>query len=81
MTTEELLLTKWQTLDSDKQAQVLAFIDSLSQSKQPSKSTSNLGKKLRAIRQEIIDSGVHLLTAEEVEKEKAERRGGFQEDN
>ncbi len=81
MTTEELLLTKWQTLDSDKQAKVLAFIDSLSQSKQPSKSTSNLGKKLRAIRQEIIDSGVHLLTAEEVEKEKAERRGGFQEDN
>ena len=46
-----------------------------------SKSTSSLGKKLRAIRQEIIASGIPLLTAEEVDKEKAERRGGYQENN
>ena len=80
MTTEHLL-NKWQTLEPDEQAKVLAFIDSISQQKKLSKSTSSLGKKLRAIRQEIIASGVPLLTAEEVEKEKAERRGGYQENN
>ncbi len=80
MTTEQLL-NKWQTLEPDEQAKVLAFIDSISQKKKLSKSTSSLGKKLRAIRQEIIADGVTLLTAEEVEKEKAERRGGYQENN
>jgi hypothetical protein len=35
-----------------------------------------LGQKLRKIRQEIIDSGMPLLTADEADKEKAERRGG-----
>ena len=80
MTTEQLL-NKWQTLEPDEQAKVLAFIDSLSQTKKLSKSTSSLGKKLRAIRQEIIASGVSLFTVEEVEKEKAERRGGYQENN
>ena len=80
MTTEQLL-NKWQTLEPDEQAKVLAFIDSISRQKKPSKSTSSLGKKLRAIRQEIIADGIPLLTAEEVEKEKAERRGGYQENN
>lgn len=80
MTTEQLL-NKWQNLEPDEQAKVLAFIDSISQQKKLSKSTSSLGKKLRAIRQEIIASGVPLFTAEEVEKEKAERRGGYQENN
>ncbi|MGK7871808.1 MAG: hypothetical protein AB4426_00300 [Xenococcaceae cyanobacterium] len=75
------LLNKWQTLDPDEQAKVLAFIDSISQQKKLNKSPYSLGKKLRAIRQEIIASGVPLLTAEEVEKEKAERRGGYQENN
>ncbi len=80
MTTEQLL-NKWQNLEPDEQAKVLAFIDSLSLQKKLSKSTSSLGKKLRAIRQEIIASGVPLLTAKEVEKEKAERRGGYQENS
>ena len=73
----EQLLNKWQNLESDEQAKVLDFINSISQQKTTSKSTSNLGKKLRTIRQEIINSGVDLLTAEQVEQEKAERRGGF----
>jgi len=80
MTTEQLLLNKWQKLEPDKQEQVLAFIDSISETKEQPK-TSILGQKLRAIRQEIIDSGIALLTAEEVEKEKAQRRGGYQGDN
>ena len=80
MTTEELL-NKWQTLEPDEQAKVLAFMNSISQQKKSSKTTSDLGKKLRAIRQEIIASGVDLLTAVEVEKEKAARRGGYQENN
>jgi hypothetical protein len=39
-----------------------------------------LGQKLGKIRQEIIDSGMPLLTAEEVDKEKAECRGRYGED-
>ncbi len=81
MKTEQLLLDKWHNLAPDKQTKVLTFIDSISEQKEPNHSTSNLGKKLRVIRQEIIDSGVPLLTAEEVEKEKAQRRGGYQGDN
>ena len=65
MTTEQLL-NQWQTLEPDEQAKVLAFIDSISQQKKLSKSTSHLGKKLREIRQEIIASGIPLLTAEDV---------------
>ena len=80
MTTEQLL-NKWQTLEPDEQAKVLAFIYAISQHKRSRESTSNLVKKLRAIRQEIIASGIPLLMAEEVEKEKAERRGGYQENN
>jgi len=76
MTTQQLL-DKWQALDIEEREKVLAFIDSLYRQKQPRKSTSELGKKLRKIRQEIIDSGVSLLTAEEVEIEKTERRGGY----
>ncbi|ELS05501.1 hypothetical protein Xen7305DRAFT_00052470 [Xenococcus sp. PCC 7305] len=76
MTTEQLL-NQWQTLDPDEQAKVLAFIDSLLQRK----NQFNLGEKLREIRQEIIASGIPLLTSEEVEKEKAARRGGYRENS
>jgi cell division FtsZ-interacting protein ZapD len=76
MNTEQML-NKWQSLNADEQEKVLAFIDSLESQKQQLKSDSKLGKKLRQIRQEIIDSGLPLLTAEEADREKAERRGGF----
>lgn len=79
MTTEQLL-DKWQALDPDEQEKVLAFMDTLYRQKQARKSASNLGKKLRKIRQEIIDSGITLLTAEEADLEKAERRGGYGDD-
>jgi hypothetical protein len=46
-----------------------------------SKPISILGQKLRQIRQEIVDSGIPLLNAEQVEREKAERRGGYQGDD
>jgi hypothetical protein len=36
---------------------------------------SELGTELRAIRQKIVESGLPLLTEEEIEKEVAERRG------
>ncbi|MBD2295044.1 hypothetical protein H6G06_16525 [Anabaena sphaerica FACHB-251] len=75
MTTEQML-DKWQSLNADEQEKVLAFIDSLKRQKQQLKSGSKLGKKLRQIRQEIIDSGLPLLTAEEADREKAERQGG-----
>ncbi|AFZ60754.1 hypothetical protein H6G54_19285 [Anabaena cylindrica FACHB-243] len=79
MTTEQML-DKWQTLNADEQEKVLAFIDSLERQKQQLKSGSKLGKKLRQIRQEIINSGLPLLTAEEADREKAECRGGYGDD-
>lgn len=78
MTGQELL-SKWEMLDQDEQQQVLALIDSLHRQKQ-STPAPKLGTKLRQIRQEIIDSGLPLLTAEQVEQEKAERRSGYQGD-
>jgi hypothetical protein len=72
----EKLLDKLQALNADEKEKVLAFIDDLQRQKQPIKSPSDLGKKLRKIRQEIIDAGIPLLTAEEADREKAERRGG-----
>jgi len=72
----EKLLDKLQALNADEKEKVLAFIDDPQRQKQPIKSPSDLGKKLRKIRQEIIDSGIPLLTAEEADREKAERRGG-----
>ena len=76
MTTQKLL-EKWQRLDPEQQQQVLAFIDSLHQTPQPTKPSSPLGAKLRKIRQEIIESGIPLLTPEEIEQEKVERCGGY----
>jgi hypothetical protein len=73
MTTEELLLEKWRTLPSEKQQEVLAFVEHLIQ---PSPATdSSLGRKLRAIRARIVESGVPLLSDAELEQEIAERRG------
>lgn len=79
MTTQQLL-DKWQALDPDEQEKVLEFIDTLYRQKQPKKSALSLGQKLRKIRQEIVESGIPLLTAEEADREKAERRGGYGED-
>ena len=38
---------------------------------------TSLGKKLLAIRNSIIADGLPLLTQEEIQKEIAERRGGY----
>ncbi|MBO0349001.1 hypothetical protein J0895_07785 [Phormidium pseudopriestleyi FRX01] len=76
MTTQQLL-EKWQNLDPEQQQQVIAFIDSIHQTPKPIKRSSPLGESLRKIRQEIIESGTPLLTPEEIEHEKAERRGGY----
>jgi hypothetical protein len=54
-------------------------IQVISETKQ-SENCSALGEKLAQIRQKIVDSGVKLLTEDEVEQEKAARRGGYQED-
>ncbi len=72
MTTEQLLY-KWQALNTDEQEKVLAFIDSLERQKQQIKPSVQSGKKFRELRQEIIDSGIPLLTPEEADREKAER--------
>ena len=38
----------------------------------------NLGQRLKAIREEVVASGIHLLNTEEIEQERKERLGGYQ---
>jgi hypothetical protein len=73
---EQLLLHKWQTLDPDDQAKVIAFMDTLQQKKADYQPKTELGKKLWELRQKIIaDPKVKLLDWEEIETELDEIRG------
>lgn len=76
MNTEQKLIDKWRNLPSDKQQQVLKFVESLNEQKQ-SKQTE-LGERLREIRTKIVNSGEPLLNQEEIEQEIVNRRGELQ---
>lgn len=76
MNTEQQLIEKWRNLPLDKQQQVLQFVESLNEQKQPKQ--TELGKRLRQIREKIVTSGEPLLNREEIEQEVIERRGGLQ---
>ncbi len=76
MNTEQKLLEKWRELPLDKQQQVLQFVASLNELKQPKK--TELGQRLRQIRNKIVASGEPLLDREEIEKELVSRRGSLQ---
>ncbi len=87
MNTEQFLLEKWRSLPRDKQQEVIDFVEFLefkktaaTQQEAEPKSQPALGERLRQIRAEIVTSGVPLLDWEGVEHEKAERRGGSQQD-
>ncbi|GJD24195.1 hypothetical protein RIVM261_091510 [Rivularia sp. IAM M-261] len=82
---EEDLLSNWRELTPEKQQKVLEYVETL---KFESASIASepiyipktpLAKKLWAIRQEAIASGMKLLDSSEVEKELAERRGGYRD--
>lgn len=89
MNTEELLLNKWRNLPASKQQEVINFVAFLEAQIKASSNTServtptaqaigsNLGKKLLEIREEIVASGLPLLGIEELDREIAERRGGY----
>lgn len=92
MKAESLLINEWRKLPAEKQQQVIDFVlflesqikedtQSISDSEKRPKPIDNtetkLGDRLLKIRQKIVDSGVPLLGAEEIEKEIAERRGGY----
>lgn len=75
MNTEQQLIEKWRNLPLDKQQQVLQFVESLDQQKQPKQ--TELGQRLRQIRTKIVASGETLLDKEEIEQEVINRRGGL----
>jgi predicted DNA-binding antitoxin AbrB/MazE fold protein len=62
-------------LDIDQEYQIKVINDV----KKNDTNNISLGEKLRKIRQKIVDSGIPLLNEEEVEREKATRQGGWQE--
>ena len=93
MNGEQMLVNKWRNLPPEKQQEVIDFVEfielrilqnkPIQESQQISdtkKATSKLGQRLRAIREEVVVSGVHLLNAEEIEHERKERQGGYQGD-
>ncbi len=77
MSPEQELLTKWRSLPQDKQEEVLDFVEFLRLKTSVNKTP--LGERLRQIRSQIVASGESLLSRDEIEKEIASRRGGFQE--
>ncbi|MEA5535631.1 hypothetical protein [Crocosphaera sp. XPORK-15E] len=73
---EQILLEKWQTLDSDDQEKVIAFINTLQQKKSDYQPKTELGKKLWELRQKIVvDPNIKLLDWDEIEAELDEIRG------
>lgn len=86
MTTEQLLIETWRQLPEHKQQEVVDFVEFLASRRrseteptEPSIEVSQLGSKLRSIREQIVASGMPLLTPEQVRQEVLERRGGYQE--
>jgi hypothetical protein len=68
------------------QQEVLDFAQFLAERRNPEPAQSqyltqpsSLGDRLQAIRDQIVESGMPLLTREEVEQEVRDRRGGYQE--
>ena len=85
MTTEQLLLETWRQLPETMKQEVLDFAPFLKERRshesklaKPLTNTSQLSDKLQAIRNRIVESGLPLLTHEEIEQEVLERRGGHQ---
>ena len=72
---EQQLLQSWRNLPSAKQQQVLQYVRSLGEQKQPQKDV--LEHHLRQIRAKIVASGEPLLNKEQIEQEVNERRGGL----
>ena len=86
MNTEQQLLKTWRQLPQPMQQEVLDFAQFLVERRstktaepQPDVQLSSLGERLQAIRDQIIESGIPLLTREEIEQEVLDRRGGYQE--
>ena len=75
MNTEQQLLEKWRNLPSDKQQQVLQFVESLDEQHQPKQ--TDLEQRLRQIRAKIVASGEPLLNREEIQQEVINRRGNI----
>lgn len=89
MTLEQAILEKVRALPPEKQQEILDFAEFLQAKVQQSlvvaevvqgepvqaaQPTRSLGERLMAIRQQAIENGMQLLTAEEVEQEIADQR-------
>lgn len=86
MSARELLIKKFETLLPEDQQKVMEFVEFLEYSRKSNQRQGNiehtvvspLGERLQKIRDKIVASGQPLLTSEEADREKAERRGGYQ---
>jgi len=87
--TEQRLVEKWRSLPPGRKQEVIDFVEFLESKSDKNfvlpdavaKPVSNLGERLQKIRSKIVASGAPLLDWEGVEREKMERRGGYQGDD
>jgi len=86
MTPEDQLLETWRQLPQPLRQEVLDFAQFLAERQSPKPTqphppaqSSAVGDRLQAIRDQIVESGMPLLTREQVEQEVRDRRGGYQE--
>ncbi len=85
MITEQYLLETWRKLPKILQQQVLDFMQFLLERRSAAPISAvqppptELGAKLQAIRDQIVQSDTPLLTQQEIEQDILERRGGYQE--
>jgi hypothetical protein len=84
MTTEQQLLETWRKLPQTKQQAVLDFAQFLVERRtaqpssiKPTVQIPTLGERLQSIRDQIVESGMPLLTREEVDQEICDRRVGY----
>ncbi|MEH2377666.1 MAG: hypothetical protein V7K27_02000 [Nostoc sp.] len=73
MSSEQELLTKWRSLDKEKQQEVLDFVKFIHATMVKAQPVTpvnkyQLGKRLRQIRAEIVFSGEQMFTQDDLEK-------------
>lgn len=84
MLSEHKLVAQWRQLPSDRQQEVIDFMDFLIQrsprTQVASTSPSIPRQNFQQLRENIIAAGIPLLSETEIDQELADRRGGYQEE-
>ena len=79
MTSEQKLLSQWRELPAEKQEEVIDFVAFLAQRTAKNQAAPQSRDRFQQLRDQIVASGIPLLSEAEIDQEVADRRGGHQE--